>query len=199
MTEVRVHGRGGQGVVSFATLLSVAAFLDGRESQMLPSFGPERTGAPIEAYVRVDDRPIRTREPVSRPDDLVVLDPTLLGHVDVLAGLAPGGRVLVATGRAVADLPVLSGIVGPTEVRTVDPAGAVDPETGRRLVNTYLLGAFAALTGLVSPEAVEAAIAARFPDSRGANTAAARAGYAAIAATAAPRPPEHAGAVGSGA
>ena len=176
MTEVRVHGRGGQGVVSFATLLAVAAYHDGHECQMLPSFGPERTGAPVEAYVRVSDRPIRTREPVTRPDHVVVLDATLLSRVAVLAGLAPGGDVLVASGRPAAELPLALADLAGLVVRTVDPAGAVDPSTGRRLVNTFVLGAFSGRTGVVSWDAVEHAIRRRFPHAAAANLAAALAG-----------------------
>src|SRR5215213_2730662 len=102
MLQVRFHGRGGQGVVTAAELLSVAAFLDGRPAQAFPSFGSERTGAPVVAFCRISQRPIRTHEPVSRPDVLVIQDPTLLHQVDVFAGLAPDGFVLLNTGRTFA-------------------------------------------------------------------------------------------------
>src|SRR3954470_21804024 len=98
MYQVRIHGRGGQGVVTAAELLSVAAFDDGRHAQAFPVFGSERTGAPVMAYCRIDDRPIRTREPVMRPDALVIQDPTLLHAVDVFAGFADG-PVLVNTSQ----------------------------------------------------------------------------------------------------
>lgn len=89
MLQVRFHGRGGQGVVTAAELLSVAAFLDGHEAQAFPSFGSERMGAPVAAFCRISDTPIRLREPVTEPDVVVVVDATLLHHVDVFAGLAP--------------------------------------------------------------------------------------------------------------
>lgn len=90
MFEVRLHGRGGQGVVTAAELLSVAAFRDGFEAQAFPSFGSERMGAPVISFCRVSDEPIRVREPVTRPD-AVVVDATLLHHVDLFAGLSPDG------------------------------------------------------------------------------------------------------------
>src|SRR5262245_56386427 len=90
MFQVRVQGRGGQGVVTTAELLSVAAFADGRHAQAFPSFGSERTGAPVVAFCRIDDRPIRVREPIARPDAVIVQDPTLLHQVDVFGGLVDG-------------------------------------------------------------------------------------------------------------
>src|SRR3954447_10383465 len=98
--EVRIHGRGGQGVVTAAELLPLAAFDEGRHAQAFPSFGSERTGAPVVAFCRIDDRPIRTREPIAEPDALIVQDPTLLHQVAVFDGLRPGGYVLVNSGRS---------------------------------------------------------------------------------------------------
>ena len=89
MFQVRIHGRGGQGVVTAAEMLSLAAFDEGRHAQAFPSFGSERNGAPVVSFCRIDDRPIRLREPVSAPDALIIQDPTLLHQVDVFAGLRP--------------------------------------------------------------------------------------------------------------
>ena len=89
MFSVRIHGRGGQGVVTAAELLSAAAFLDGAHAQAFPSFGSERTGAPVVAFCRIDDRLIRVREPIVAPDALIVQDTTLLHQVDVSAACAP--------------------------------------------------------------------------------------------------------------
>src|SRR5690242_21681029 len=97
MFQIRVHGRGGQGVVTAAELLSVAAFAEGRHAQAFPSFGSERTGAPVVAFCRLDDRPIRLREPVLEPDAVIVQDATLLRQVDVLNGLSDDGYLLVNT------------------------------------------------------------------------------------------------------
>ena len=97
MFQVRIHGRGGQGVVTAAELLSVAAFREGRHAQAFPSFGSERTGAPVVAFCRIDDRPIRLREPILAPDAIIIQDPTLLHQVDVFGGLAPDGYIVINT------------------------------------------------------------------------------------------------------
>ena len=91
MFEVRLHGRGGQGVVTAADLLALAAFEEGQHAQSFPSFGSERTGAPVVAYCRLSERDIRTREPVVAPDCVIVIDPTLVHQVDLFAGLRPDG------------------------------------------------------------------------------------------------------------
>ena len=104
MFAVRIHGRGGQGVVTAAELLSLAAFLEERHAQAFPSFGSERTGAPVVSFCRIDDRPIRVREPIMEPDALIVQDPTLLHQVDVFGGMRPGGSVLINTGRTPEEL-----------------------------------------------------------------------------------------------
>src|ERR671936_2477054 len=100
MFEVRIHGRGGQGVVTSAELLALAAFLEGRHAQAFPSFGSERTGAPVVAFCRFDERPIRVREPIAEPDALIVQDPTLLHQVDVFAGVPSEAFVIVNTSRS---------------------------------------------------------------------------------------------------
>jgi pyruvate ferredoxin oxidoreductase gamma subunit len=178
--QIRIHGRGGQGVVTAAEMLSVAAFSEGRHAQAFPSFGSERTGAPVMAFCRLDDRPIRLREPVLDPDAVIVQDPTLLAQVDVFAGLSKQGYVLVNSSRTFTELG-LADLVGdlPVGHACVVPASALAMEhAGRPVPNAALLGAFAALTGLLSLQAVEAAIAERFSDRVAAgNIAAARASY----------------------
>src|SRR5512135_463912 len=104
MFQVRFHGRGGQGAVTAAELLASAAFREGRHAQAFPSFGSERTGAPVVSFCRIDDRPIRTHEPIARPDVLVIVDPTLLHQVDVFGGLGDGGSILINTSRRLAEL-----------------------------------------------------------------------------------------------
>jgi pyruvate ferredoxin oxidoreductase gamma subunit len=100
MFQVRIHGRGGQGVVTAAEMLSVAAFDEGRHAQAFPSFGSERTGAPVVAFCRIDDKEIRLREPIMEPDAIIIQDPTLLHQVDVFAGLKNDGYILINTTRA---------------------------------------------------------------------------------------------------
>ena len=100
MFQIRIHGRGGQGVVTAAEMLSIAAFREGRHAQAFPSFGSERTGAPVVAFCRIDDKEIRLREPVLEPDALIIQDPTLLHQVDVFGGLARDGYILINTTRS---------------------------------------------------------------------------------------------------
>jgi pyruvate ferredoxin oxidoreductase gamma subunit len=175
MFEVRIHGRGGQGVVTAAELLAAAAFAEGRSAQAFPSFGSERTGAPVVAYCRIAERPIRLREPILRPDALIVQDATLLHHVDVLAGLADDGLVLVNSTRRGADL----GLSEYGDRVVVVPATRLAREhVGRPVPNAALLGGFAALCGLIRIESVTTAIRERFTGSLAeANAAAATATY----------------------
>ena len=104
MFSVRIHGRGGQGAVTGAELLSVAGFNEGRHAQAFPTFGSERTGAPVVAFCRLDDRAIRLREPIIDPDAVIVQDATLLHQVNLLGGLSETGYLLVNTSRTFDDL-----------------------------------------------------------------------------------------------
>ena len=104
MFQIRIHGRGGQGVVSGAELLSVAAFFEGRHAQAFPSFGSERMGAPVMAFCRIDDKEIRLREPVLDPDALIIQDPTLLHQVDLFNGVKPRACILINAERSVEDM-----------------------------------------------------------------------------------------------
>lgn len=180
MFAVRIHGRGGQGAVTAAEMLSVAAFSEGRHAQAFPTFGSERTGAPVVAFCRIDDRPIRLREPIAEPDALIVQDPTLLHQVNLFAGLRPDGYLLLNTSRTPAELGI-DEVVGTLEVRkaaTVPATELARERLGRPLPNAALLGAFAALTGEISLGAVAAAIRRRFPGATGeGNVAAATAAH----------------------
>src|SRR5664280_617389 len=104
MFQVRIHGRGGQGVVAAAEILSMAAFAEGRHAQAFPSFGSERMGAPVVSFCRIDDRPIRTHEPVMEPDALVIQDVTLIHQVELFAGLSADAYVLINTSRSFDEL-----------------------------------------------------------------------------------------------
>ena len=95
MFQVRFHGRGGQGVVTAAELLASAAFSEGRQAQAFPSFGSERMGAPVMSFCRIDDQEIRTHEPVSEPNALIIQDPTLLHQAELFAGLGHDGYLLI--------------------------------------------------------------------------------------------------------
>lgn len=162
MFEVRVHGRGGQGVVTAAELLSIAAFLEGRHAQAFPSFGSERTGAPVVAFCRIDDREIRTREPIAVPDALIVQDPTLLGQVPVFDGLAEDGFVVVNSGRRIENLDLPRIAHRPERWISVPATELARKITGRPVPNAALLGAFSAVSGIVTLDSVTTAILQRF-------------------------------------
>ena len=167
MFSVRIHGRGGQGVVTGAELLALAAFRAGRHAQAFPSFGSERMGAPIVAFCRIDDREIRLREPIAQPDAVIVQDATLLHSVDVFQGLAADGYVLINSGRSPEQLGLhdLAVRLPPGRVRAVNATALALEHVGRPVPNAVLLGALAAECGIVSLDAVIAAIRERFPES----------------------------------
>jgi pyruvate ferredoxin oxidoreductase gamma subunit len=164
MFEIRIHGRGGQGVVTAAELLSIAAFDDGWHAQAFPSFGSERTGAPVMAFCRIDDRPIRAHDPVTAPDALIIVDPTLMHQVDVFGGLRANGYVLINSSRDLDSLGLsdLRQRFAAERVRTVPATELARKHLGRPLPNAALLGAFAALTRAVTIDSVAAAICGRF-------------------------------------
>ena len=164
MFQVRIHGRGGQGVVTGAEMLSVAAFLEGRHAQAFPSFGSERTGAPVVAFCRIANKEIRLREPVMAPDALIIQDATLLQQVDVFGGLAEDGYVLLNTNHTFEELGLESLIqrFNPERIITVPATDLALKHVGRAVPNVPLLGAFAALSGLISIDSVVKAIRERF-------------------------------------
>ena len=172
--ELRIHGRGGQGVVTAAELLSLAAFYDGAHAQAFPSFGSERTGAPVISFCRIDDRPIRTREPVLEPDAVVIQDATLLHQVDVFGGLRPAGYVLINSERSLDELGLAEWAAERTidRIRTVAATELAREYTGGARANAALLGGIAALTGIVSLDSVFRAVSGRLGS---ANASAARA------------------------
>ena len=171
MFQIRIHGRGGQGAVSAAEILSVAAFLEGKYAQAFPSFGSERNGAPVMSFCRIDDKPIRLREPVMHPDALIIQDPTLLHLPGLFDGLAPEGFVLINSANPQIACPVGN--------RLAVPATELAMKYVRRpLPNAALLGAFAAQSGLLHLESLFAAIRAKFPGEVGeANATAAQAAW----------------------
>jgi len=163
MFQIRIHGRGGQGVVTAAEMLSIAAFREGKHAQAFPSFGSERTGAPVVAFCRIDDKEIRLREPVMQPDALIIQDPTLLHQVDVFAGLVPGGCILINTTRTFEDLG-LAELKEKFKTATVAATELALKHIGRPVPNAALLGAFSAFSEQISLEAVSAAIRDKFGD-----------------------------------
>ena len=158
MIEIRLHGRGGQGAVTAAELLAVSAAEGGKMTQSFPFFGVERTGAPVQAFCRIDDKPIRVHQNVYEPDVVMVLDASLLPVVDVCSGLKKGGIVIVNTKKKKEELGLKA-----DKVFTVDASKVAEQYLGRRdRVNTVMLGAFAKVTGLVPMDALKKAISHRF-------------------------------------
>jgi pyruvate ferredoxin oxidoreductase gamma subunit len=183
MFEVRIHGRGGQGVVTAAELLSIAAFDEGRYAQAFPSFGSERMGAPVVSFCRIGDSEIRSRDPIEEPDALIVQDPTLIYQVDLFSGLGGEAYLLFNTARSLEELGLVDIVssLRPERVRTVHATEIALRCLGRPLPNAALLGAFAALTRAVSLGSVTDAIRTRFPGAVAAgNVAAANQAYAAV-------------------
>ncbi len=180
MFQVRFHGRGGQGVVTAAEMLSVAAFKEGKHAQAFPSFGSERMGAPVVSFCRIDNKEIRLREPILEPNALIIQDPTLLHSVDVFQGLPDDGYVLINSARGFADLHIAERIARlPKGHALCVPASEMAKQhVGRPLPNAALLGGFAAITGRIKLDSVLAAIRETFPGKIGeANAAAASAAY----------------------
>jgi len=166
MLQVRFHGRGGQGVVTAAEMLSVAAFEQGRHAQAFPSFGSERMGAPVMAFCRIDDRPIRLREPVTEPDALIVQDTTLLHQVDLFNGLKPDGCILLNSTRSFEELGLAEFARDFHHYRmfTCPASELAMKHVGRPVPNVPLLASFAATSGIIRLESVIAAIRDKFPE-----------------------------------
>jgi 2-oxoacid:acceptor oxidoreductase gamma subunit (pyruvate/2-ketoisovalerate family) len=180
MISIRVHGRGGQGAVVASKLLASAFFREGWQVQAFPSFGAERSGAPVMAFLRVDRQRIDTRYQVYEPDHVIVLDPVLLQTVNVTAGLRDGGWVVVNTSNP----PESLGVSAAFKLATCDATGiALAHGLGSRttpIVNTAMAGAFAAATSLVGLESVLEAIPDTVPVGVAANQAAAREAFGGV-------------------
>ena len=160
MIEIRIHGRGGQGAVTSAELIALSAIRADRFAQAFPSFGPERRGAPVMAYVRVSDDPIRTREKIYEPDIVVVLDPTLLDIVNVGAGLKDNGIVVLNTTKSAEEIRERSGITA--KLALVDASRIAIEIMGIPITNTTLLGAMLKATDLLPLSALEGPLEERF-------------------------------------
>jgi pyruvate ferredoxin oxidoreductase gamma subunit len=158
LRELRIHGRGGQGSVTAAELIAVAAFEGGAFAQAFPAFGVERRGAPVQAFVRFDDKIIRKRSQVYEPDYIIVQDSTLIKDVNVFQGVKKGGIVIVNTEKA-------PGYSVPDRVKliTIDATSIALRTLGLPITNTSLMGAFAAATGEIKFSALENALYHRFP------------------------------------
>lgn len=169
MEEIRIHGRGGQGSVTMAQFLAEAAFEDGNWGQGFPSFGVERLGAPIQAFVRINDKKITDRSQIDTPDYVLVQDFTLLELVDVLKGLREDGMVLINSSSSPNEL----SLQADGEVLTIDATDIALEHLGRPIMNTALAGAFAGATGLFDKNSLIKVIKRQFPGEMGEKNAAA--------------------------
>lgn len=158
MLEIRVHGRGGMGVVTTSKLIAIAGFYDKKFTQAFPSFGPERSGAPVTSFARIDDKEIRNRSQIYEPDVVIVLDSTLIGVIDVTSGLKSNGMVIVNTKKDAKKL----GLKGNYQVYAVDAGTIAKKIFGREIVNTPILGAFSKISKALSLKSCEKAAAELF-------------------------------------
>jgi 2-oxoisovalerate ferredoxin oxidoreductase gamma subunit len=177
MIEVRFHGRGGQGAQVASKILAVAFFHEGFFVQSFPAFGVERRGAPVMAFLRVDQQPVLLRVNIYEPDHIVLLDPTLIGAVDVTSGLKPKGWILINSSHPPEAFDQLKDF----RTATVDATSiAIRNGLGSRtspIVNTAILGAFSKVTSLVKIESIALAIREEVPGKKGENAQAAREAY----------------------
>lgn len=158
LTEIRIHGRGGQGNVVAANLLAMSAFETGRHGQAFPNFGAERRGAPVVAFVRIADQTILRRCQIQTPAFLIIQDEALLNIPGVTDGLLPGGKILVNSSRPVAELPASD----EAEMISLSASGIAKKYLGRPVPNTALLAAFLSLTGLFPIDALIKVLAHKF-------------------------------------
>lgn len=161
MHQIRIHGRGGQGVVTSAELIAIAAFYDGKKSQAFPAFGVERSGAPIESFARIDNKPIRIREQISEPDILIVQDPTLIGNPAIERGTNKKTIIIINSSKQKKDINLK---IPAANIFLVDATKIALEKIGKNITNTTILGAFAKATGLVSLEGLKRAIKEKFKD-----------------------------------
>ena len=153
LEEIRWHGRGGQGAVTAAKILAEAALAEGKYIQAFPEYGPERMGAPVKAFDRISNEPVRLHSQVYAPNIVVIIDPTLIGNVDVTEGLVEDGIVVVNTPKSPEEIKEELGLKS-QKVYTVD-ATRISLETlGKFIPNTPMLGALVKSSGLVSLEKV---------------------------------------------
>ena len=160
MMEIRFHGRGGQGAVTSAEMVALAAIEEGKFAQSFPSFGPERRGAPVVSFARVDQKPIRLRSKIYEPDVAVVLDPSLLKILDPSQGLKPGGMLIINTNKTIEQ--VRSEFGFKVKLAVVDGDLIAKQELGLPITNTTMIGALVKGTGIVQLDSLTSPLRHRF-------------------------------------
>ncbi len=161
MKEIIFHGRGGQGAVVGADILADAAMRDGKYSQSFPTFGAERRGAPVMAFTRINDKPIRVRCQIYEPDYVIVLDQTISKTTNLTSGLKPDGSVIINT-PLTADKVREEKIVNQGKIFPIDATSIATKILGSPILNTVILGAFSAATGEVKLKSLFEAVESRF-------------------------------------
>jgi pyruvate ferredoxin oxidoreductase gamma subunit len=175
MIEVRWHGRGGQGAVTSVELLAMTAIGEGKYAQGFPSFGPERRGAPVAAFNRIDDHHIKIRSQIYNPDVVVVLDESLIGMVNVADGLKPEGVLIVNTSKTAKEIAEITKFKG--KIATVDGSSIAWKELGVPITNTTMLGALIKCTNAVKLDSVKDPVDHRFGRIANKNLAAMKRAY----------------------
>ena len=160
MLEIRLHGRGGQGAVTSAELLATAAINEGQYGQAFPSFGPERRGAPVVAFLRVDDKQIKIRSNINEPDLVMVLDPSILRIVDVAAGLKEDGILVANTKFNAEELRKELGFT--CRLAVVNATPIAREELGLPITNTTMIGALLKAEPIVDPDDLVKSLKERF-------------------------------------
>ena len=163
MDRIRIHGRGGQGAVTTGQIIAMAAFHDGKEVMTFPMFGVERAGAPVQAFVRIDDKPINNRSQIYHPNIVMVLDASLLDVIDVTQGMSQDGLIIINSNKDPKDLK----IKGKMNIRCIDATSIALDIFKKPIVNTPIIGAFSALTGLVTLGSLKKAINEKFAATKG--------------------------------
>jgi pyruvate ferredoxin oxidoreductase gamma subunit len=158
--EIRWHGRGGQGVVTANELLAGAAIREGKFIKAFPEFGPERMGAPIRAFFRISDEPIKVHSQVYNPDYVVIIDPTLIGNIDLIGGLKEDGAVIANYPEGKQELSKVLG--NGVDFHVVNATNIALEEIGRSMANTAMLGALVKVTGIVSLDSILAELQTKF-------------------------------------
>jgi pyruvate ferredoxin oxidoreductase gamma subunit len=183
MTEVRLHGRGGQGVVSASRLIAEAAILEGKYVQAFPEFGAERSGAPIAAYSRLSDEPIEIHSFIYNPDVVVVVDRSMAASPNTAAGLEKGGSFISNFDGSPVELRAKLGLGSDVKVFAVDATGLALKSIGRDFPNTPMMGALVKATGIVTIESMSKALSSKFKGAVAASNAEAlRLGYEGVKA-----------------
>ncbi|MCX7944924.1 MAG: 2-oxoacid:acceptor oxidoreductase family protein [Deltaproteobacteria bacterium] len=159
MLEIRFHGRGGQGAVTSVELFAISAIAEGKYAQGFPSFGPERRGAPVVAFLRISDKPVKIRSKIYNPDVVVILDPSLVDVANPTFGLKKGGIIVLNTAKSHSDL---GGAFKGYKVAIVDAYKIAMEEMGVNIVNTTMLGSLIKATDVIRLKSIEEPVRERF-------------------------------------